>query len=467
MSPDPVARPDLVVVGGGVTGLASAWEALRLDRTVTVLEAGERTGGKLVTSDLVVDGSVLRIDEGADAFLARVPDAVGLCTELGLDDELVSPATGRAHVWHDGALRPLPDHHVLGVPLDAEDAAATGLLSTEAVEMVRTEPDRPAPATVDDVSVAGFVSGRVGREVVDRLVGPLVGGISAGDVDRLSLSAVTPQLAEAARRGGSLLDALRDQRAAVDVDAPVFRTLRGGTARLVDALTDRLLRSGAQVVTSAPATEVVVHGDDGVTVHGDLGSVRASAAVLATPAATAAELLRTASPDAAAELRSIPTTSVVLVTFVHDRDDVPGPLDGSGFLVPRDAGLCLTAASWGSSKWTHWDDGRHVVLRVSAGHHGDTRVDDLDDEQVVGLLREDLRTTMGILAEPRAVRVSRWTDAFPQYEVGHLDKLDRIDAALRRDAPAVRLAGMSYRGIGIPAGIRSGRQAARELLTPR
>jgi oxygen-dependent protoporphyrinogen oxidase len=465
VSPDPAV--DLVVVGGGVAGLAAAWEAVQLGASVTVLEAAERIGGKLVTSDLHVDGSVLRIDEGADAFLARVPDAVGLCRELGLDDEFVTPATGRAHVWFDGALRPLPEHHVLGVPLDADEVAATGLLSAAAVERLRTEPEHPGAPPVGDVSVGDHLGERLGREVVDHLVGPLVGGISAGDVDRLSLEAVTPQLNEAARRGGSLLRSLLEQRAASDQESPVFHGLRGGSARLVEVLSERLTGAGARLETSVDVRDVSFDDDGRASIRTDGRSIDADGVVLATPAAVAAGLLDRLSPQAAEELRSIPTTSVALVTLVYDRSDVPGPLDGSGFLVPRSAGLFLTAASWGSNKWAHWDDGRHVVLRASAGHRNDGRVDDLDDGAVAALLRADLATTMGIVAEPRATRVSRWTDAFPQYEVGHLERLERIDAALHRDAPRVRLAGMSYRGVGIPASIRSGRTAARSLLTTR
>lgn len=465
MSPDPAV--DLVVVGGGVAGLAAAWEAVQLGASVTVLEAAERIGGKLVTSDLHVDGSVLRIDEGADAFLARVPDAVGLCRELGLDDEFVTPATGRAHVWFDGALRPLPEHHVLGVPLDADEVAATGLLSAAAVERLRTEPEHPGAPPVGDVSVGDHLGERLGREVVDHLVGPLVGGISAGDVDRLSLEAVTPQLNEAARRGGSLLRSLLEQRAASDQESPVFHGLRGGSARLVEVLSERLTGAGARLETSVDVRDVSFDDDGRASIRTDGRSIDADGVVLATPAAVAAGLLDRLSPQAAEELRSILTTSVALVTLVYDRSDVPGPLDGSGFLVPRSAGLFLTAASWGSNKWAHWDDGRHVVLRASAGHRNDGRVDDLDDGAVAALLRADLATTMGIVAEPRATRVSRWTDAFPQYEVGHLERLERIDAALHRNAPRVRLAGMSYRGVGIPASIRSGRTAARSLLTTR
>ncbi len=465
MSPDPAV--DLVVVGGGVAGLAAAWEAVQLGASVTVLEAAERIGGKLVTSDLHVDGSVLRIDEGADAFLARVPDAVGLCRELGLDDEFVTPATGRAHVWFDGALRPLPEHHVLGVPLDADEVAATGLLSAAAVERLRTEPEHPGAPPVGDVSVGDHLGERLGREVVDHLVGPLVGGISAGDVDRLSLEAVTPQLNEAARRGGSQLRSRLRPRAASDQESPVFHGLRGGSARLVEVLSERLTGAGARLETSVDVRDVSFDDDGRASIRTDGRSIDADGVVLATPAAVAAGLLDRLSPQAAEELRSILTTSVALVTLVYDRSDVPGPLDGSGFLVPRSAGLFLTAASWGSNKWAHWDDGRHVVLRASAGHRNDGRVDVLDDGAVAALLRADLATTMGIVAEPRATRVSRWTDAFPQYEVGHLERLERIDAALHRDAPRVRLAGMSYRGVGIPASIRSGRTAARSLLTTR
>ena len=465
MNPDPTV--DLVVVGGGIAGLAAAWEAVQVGASVTVLEATDRTGGKLVTSEIHVDGSVLRIDEGADAFLARVPDAVGLCRELDLGDEFVTPATGRAHVWFDGALRPLPDRHVLGVPLDADEAAATGLLSADAVERLRNEPAQDGTPPVGDVSIGGHLGERLGREIVDHLVGPLVGGISAGDVDRLSLQAVTPQLADAARHGGSLLGALLDQRAAGGEDTPVFQGLRGGSARLVEALATRLTAAGARVETSTEVRELSVDPAGRPAVRSADRSVVGDGVVLATPAAVSADLLGRLSPGAAEELRAIPTTSVVLVTLVYDRDDVPGPLDGSGFLVPRDAGLFLTAASWGSTKWAHWDDGRHVVLRVSAGHRRDGRVDELDDDGIVELLQADLTTTMGIDAAPRAIRVSRWTDAFPQYEVGHLERLERIEAALHRDAPRVRLAGMSYRGVGIPASIRSGRTAARSLLTPR
>lgn len=463
---DQPADVDLVVVGGGITGLAAAWEAVRTGATVAVVEAGDRFGGKIRTSAVALADGEIPIDEGADAFLARVPGAVELCGELGLDDEFVEPATGRARVWVHGELRAFPEHHVLGVPVDADDLERTGILSAASVDTVRRELDRTGGGPTEDVAIGAYLADHFDRELVDHLVGPLIGGINAGDVHRLSLEAVTPQLADAARDGGSLVRALSERRSDAAEDRPVFRGLRGGTGTLIDALVDALVEHGVTLVRNAPVTDLRATDDSAVVITPDV-TFRSSGVVLAVPADAAASLLRSSSPTAAADLDTIEYTSVTLVTFVFRRDDVPGPLDGSGFLVPRDAGLFLTAASWGSSKWAHWDDGRHVVLRVSAGHTDDDRVDRLDDDEVVRLLLADLRTTMGIVAAPVTTRVSPWRRGFAQYDVGHPARVGRIEGALAADVPRVRVAGAAYRGLGIPACITQGRRAARDLLGTR
>lgn len=477
----------LVVVGGGITGLAAAWEAVQHPRVeVIVVEADERLGGKIRTSavgdgvgavgDLAVsDGaaSEMVIDEGADAFLARVPDAVELCRELGLEDELTQPAVGRAQVFVDGELRFLPTDTVLGVPLDFDALAASGLVSAAGVELARAEVTRDWSAPEGDVSIGAFLTERYGREVVEHVVGPLIGGINAGDVDRLSLAAVTPQLADAARDGGSLTEALRRRAPATPSTAPVFHALLGGTERLIDALSDALRARGVTIETGvrvlgATASQGAVHVD--VERRDDAGGTSTTSTlttddlVLCTSARTSAGVLRGSSPDTAEALERITYSSPTLVTFVFDRGDLPGALDASGFLVPRDAGLLLTAASVGSSKWAHWDDGRHVVLRVSAGHAGDERGIELSDHDLVAGLRDDLRTTLGVTAAPFAARISRYPEGFAQYEVGHLDRVAGLEASLARDVPQIRLAGASYRGLGIPACVRQGREAARHLL---
>lgn len=460
-------RRTLAVVGGGITGLAAAWEAsAHPDVEVVVLESTPRLGGKISTSALDLPTGPLVVDEGADAFLARVPDAVRLCEELDLHDELTEPRTGRARVWVGGRLRWFPEPHVLGVPLDLDDLARTGILSDEGLAVVAAEVERDDPPLGTDVAIGGFLATRFGRELVDHVVGPLVGGINAGDVDELSIRAVTPQLAEAAEDGGSLTIALRRRRAAAPPSGPVFRGLRSGTEHLVETLAGALRDKGVTIRTGVEVTELLAH-HDGLEVRSRGGTVRAQGVVLATPAPVAARLLRPLCASAAAALGGIDHVPVSFVTLGFHRADVRPPLDASGFLVPRDAGLLLTAVSWGSAKWAHWDDGHHVILRAAAGHRHDRRPDLLDDGELVEALREDLRTTMGIAAAPVAARVTRWSPGFAQYTVGHLDRVAAIAEAVAREVPALRLAGADLGGLGLPACIRQGRDAARDLLSRR
>lgn len=457
----------LVVVGGGIAGLAAAWEASATPGVrVTVLEASDRTGGKIRTSEVTLDdGTTMTIDEGADAFLARVPDAVQLCHELGLGDELTQPAIGRAKVFVDGELRFLPEDTVLGVPTDMSSLADAGLLSPEGLAAATAELDRTGPATEADVAIGPFLAEHYGTELVDRVVGPLIGGINAGDVDELSLAAVTPQLAEAAADGGSLSVALAERRRAVPLTGPVFHAVRGGSGRLIEVLVEALVARGVEVRTTAPV-EHLRRTDAGweLRVRGDAAPIDADLVVLTTPAPDTAELLAVDCPAASQELAAMTHSACALVTLVYRAEDVPTELDASGFLVPRSEGLFLTAASWGSSKWAHWNDGRHVVLRVSAGRTGDERQAGMDDASLVAALREDLATTMGITAAPVGTRVARWALGFTQYTVGHLERVDRIDAALADGCPGLAVAGAAYRGLGLPACIRQGREAARRLV---
>ncbi len=473
--------PRLVIIGGGVTGLAAAWEASRRGVSVTVLEASTRFGGKVRTSALDLPTGPLVVDEGADNFLARVPDAVELCVELGLGDQLTQPAVGRAAVWSAGALRPYPARHVLGVPLDVDDLAATGMVSDAALQRVAEEPERFAgtDAPGADVSIGTHLRDRLGDEVVDHVVGPLVGGINAGDIDELSLRAVTPQLAAAVADGGSLIDALRRRVDGAPTQGPVFRALIGGTETLVDELVDQLRARGAELRTDTTVTAIrpTARGrrsDDGsesgsgqvpcVVALADGTTIDADAVVLAVPAPVGAEVLVEASPRTAAELRRIVHVPVAFTTFALPRHLVALPDDLSGVLVPRDAGRLMTAVSFGSNKWPQWDDGTHVILRVAAGHRHDDRPSSLDDDELITALQAEMSEVLGISATPVAARVTRWSPGFAQYAVGHLELLERTRSALDDDLPAVRLAGADLGGLGIPACIAQGRTAVRDLL---
>jgi oxygen-dependent protoporphyrinogen oxidase len=458
---------DLAVVGGGITGLAAAWEAWRRGARVVVLEAGTALGGKLRTSPL----AGVALDESADAFLARVPEAVTLCAELGLEAELVSPGTGTAYVWWDGALRRLPGDQLLGVPTDLDAVAASGLLSAAGVERAARDltlgDDRPA----GDESVGSLVRRRLGDEVLDRLVAPLVGSIYAGDCDRLSLQVSAAQLAAARDRDPddpSLIRAAAALRAqAVDTGRPVFLAPAGGMGRLVGALADRLgdvVRTGAAV-----AGLTVAGGGGGWRLHLTPGTaVDARGVVLATPAFVTAPLLAGLAPEAAAVLGGIDHASVALIALAVPRTGVDRPLDGSGYLVPRSAGLALTACSWVSSKWPHLGtDPGTVLLRASVGRDGDETALGLDDDTLLALVLAELRTTMGLAAAPDEVRISRWPRSFPQPRPGHLAAVARAEADVARRCPGLAVTGAWAAGVGVPACIRGGRAATVRALGAR
>jgi oxygen-dependent protoporphyrinogen oxidase len=467
---------DLAVVGGGVSGLAAAWEAHRRGARVVVLDAAERPGGSLRTSPL---GSV-PVDEAADAFLARVPEAVELCEELGLAGELVSPATGAAHVWWDGALRRLPAEQLLGVPTDLDALAASGVLSPAGVERARQDLILPDDRPAGDESVGSLVRRRLGDEVLDRLVGPLVGSIYAGDCDRLSLEVSAAQLAAARDldpADPSLVRAAVALRSrAVDTGRPVFLAPAGGMGRLVGALHDAL---GDSVVTGHAVTAVEPEGNGWRLAADDSGvrswrkttrtnasvDVTADAVVFATPAHVTAPLLRPLAPVAASILAGVEAASVALIALAVPAAGIDRELDGSGFLVPHAAGLLLTACSWVTSKWPHLAvDPDTALLRASVGRDGDDRAVTLDDEALVSGVLDDLATTMGLKAAPTEVRISRWPRSFPQPRPGHLAAVAAAEAALASRSPRLAVAGAWARGVGVPACIRGARAAAARAL---
>ena len=447
----------VVVAGGGITGLVAARDAVLAGATVTVVEPGP-LGGKVRSGPF--DGGLL--DEAADAFLARVPEGVELCRQLGLDGDLVSPALRRAYVWSRGALRLIPEAQVLGVPTDLDELAASEILSAGGLARVRQEGTTPLEPPTDDVTIGSLMRERLGDEAAERLVDPLVGGINAGDTDELSLAATVPQLDAAARSGHqSLIEACQAQRAAVtDRSAPVFFAPRAGMGALIDSLVDDLRARDVRIVADA----VVALEREGVSWRVRLASgvsMSAGGVVLALPAAPAAEVLRPHAARAATLLAAIPYTSVALVALAVPRAAVERQLDGSGFLVPRVEGRTITACSWTSAKWPHLTGAGTTWLRASVGRDGAAAALTLSDDALVEAVLADLGDTMALRGRPNEVRLTRWTASFPQYRPGHLERVDALEDDL---APAVVAAGAALRGLGVPACIRQGKSAARRVL---
>lgn len=446
----------VTVVGGGITGLAAAWELVSNGAEVTLVESGLRLGGKIVTEDI----GRRAVDVGPDAFIARLPDAVALCHELGLTEEMVGVATDSAWLWTRGRLRPLPAGTVLGAPAGLGAllrAGRSGVVSPAGVARASLDLVLPRRDLGQDPTVGDLITARFGREVHERLVDPLVGGIHAGPSGLLSAQAVVPQLAAAGSHRSLLLGLGRGMASAPPpAPSPIFVSLRGGMSRLVTRLEESLRDRGARIKLGhqADSADLVAASEEG-------------GVIVTTPAPAAAALLAGASPETATELAAVAHASVALVVLTYAADAFPSgsPPPGSGFLVPQAERRLMTACSFGSSKWPHWANEGEVVLRVSAGRWGDDRAVRFDDERLVGRLQRELVEALDLRDGPLASHVRRWPQAFPQYGAGHLDRVARIEAALARDLPHVLVAGAAYRGVGIPACIAQGRAAARRALT--
>ncbi|TAL13075.1 MAG: protoporphyrinogen oxidase [Frankiales bacterium] len=445
----------VAVVGGGITGLAAAYDAVQAGARVTVLEASGRLGGKLAVSEV---GGVA-VDEGAESLLTRAPDGVGLLRELGLGDELVEPATAAASVWSRGAFRPLPTRTLLGLPTDLAALARSGVLSPRGLARVPLDLVLPGPRVTEDLTVGELVGRRLGREVVERLVDPLLGGVYAGHADRLSVRATLPQLVPHLAGQRSLLRAARAALPAATTAGPPFATLPGGLGRLPEVLAaaaaaEVRLRTTVRELTRTPTGWRLTTGS---AAHPQ--SLDVDAVVLAVPATPAARLLAGLLPTAAAELAGLDYASVALVTLVLD---APVGGAGSGFLVPAVEGRTTKAVTWSSRKWPHLPQ-RPFVLRGSVGRAGETADLQRSDEELVELVRRDLEALTGPLPRVLDTRVSRWGGSLPQYAVGHLDLVRRVREGVARH-PRLAVAGAAYDGVGIPVCIRSGRGAARAVL---
>jgi oxygen-dependent protoporphyrinogen oxidase len=438
----------VAVVGGGITGLAAAHALLGADDApeVVVFESDQRVGGKLHTSPFAGHPA---IDEGPDAFLARLPWGTALARTVGLGEQLVSPAAGKAAVWWN-ELHDIPQGLLLGMPTDVMALAKSKLISWPGKIRAATEPFRPRTSLAPD-SLGAYVRTRFGAEVHVRLVDPLVGSIYAADTDRFSLAAVA-QIADLAATHRSILVAGRKMPAPSPTAGPVFYAPADGMGALATRTAAAATDLGAHIRLGTPATALERDADawrvNGESFH---------AVLLASPAAASATLLRPVSPDTATSLAAIPSADVAMVTLAVPSGDWPDRLRAlSGYLVPKPMQRLVTAVSFGSQKWPHWAAPEHVVLRISLGRDG-LAVLHLSDDQLLTAAIDDVSRHLGHALQPTHTRVSRWAGAFPQYRPHHAERVAAMQAAL----PAgLAVAGASYHGIGVPACINSAQKAA-------
>ena len=450
----------VVVVGAGITGLTAAYTIASRDpdAKVTVLESKSRFGGNIRTTPFA---GLPAIDEGPDAFLVRIPFAMQLAAELGFaSDDLTAPATGSAYVWHR-KMHAIPSGLMLGVPGEIMPIAKSGLLSPLGKLRAGIEPFLPRTDARD--SIGALIRGRFGNEVHERLVDPLIGSIYASDTDHISIKSV-PQLAALADGERSLLLAVRkQQRNSVPTagqPASVFATPRDGVGALIDALVAKCATLGVSILTDSPVESI----DRGYVVHAGPMSHDADAVIIASPAAASAKMLAEIDPFTASELANWDHVGVVIVTLRVDNNQFPSRYTGSGYLVPKSDQNKVTAVSFASNKWAHWQptDGSRI-MRVSLGQDGNP-VGDMDDDTIMETVLSDLKRHLNVAFAPSEIRISRWDNAFPQYRPGHFDRVDAIERSLAASSPGLSLAGASHRGIGIPACVHQARIAAEKTL---
>jgi protoporphyrinogen/coproporphyrinogen III oxidase len=436
----------LLIVGGGITGLSAAWNAMRSgarDLEITVVEREDRLGGKIRTD--FVQGCLL--EQGPDSFLTSRPEALLLCEELGIDGRLQPrlPRSVPSYIAHQHVLSPLPEGFSVALPMDTAALAVSPLLSEAGRRRALKEPALPAWSGGDDESVASFMVRKFGEEAYELLVEPLVGGIHAGDASLLSVQATLPR-----RPTGGV------------GKRPQFLTLPGGMVEMIAALEERL--SGVRIVRGTGVDAVRRRGNGCIAELSDGDKVEADALILALPAHEAARLTEPLHMELSELIRLIPSASTVVIHMAWPRDNVPHPLDGYGYLIPSVERSDLVACTWTSQKWENRAPEGTVLVRLFAGRFGRRDLLGTRDEELFSLARAEVQATLGIRSAPQLELIHRWGKGMPQYTVGHLGRVEDIRARAA-DLPGIFLAGAAFDGVGIPQCVASGASAAASAVT--
>jgi len=459
----------IAIIGGGISGLSAAYTLEEKRRAgveveYVLYEASSRFGGVLVTDR--VDGCIL--EAGADSFLTEKPWAIELCKKLGLGDQLIgsNDAERKTYIVVRGKLVEMPDGLMFMVPTKLAPTVLSPLFSWGTKLRMAREWFHPPHKANGDETVAAFVERHYGAEMVDRLADPLLSGVYGGEASQLSVRAVLPRFAEMEAKHGSLGRAMLAARGAIarasqGAPPPLFTSLKDGMQQMVDALLGVLdresLRSGANVQAVSPEA-------GGWVVSAGLGSDEFDAVILALPTRTAGALLLRSGKELASELAGIDYSSSVTVALGYDKQVRESLPPGFGFLVPRREGKRMLAATFVHNKFPHRAPADRAIVRCFLGGARGEQTLALPDDEILRIVRKELDQILHLSAEPLFARVFKWRGAMAQYGVGHLERLQRIEA-LRQKLPGLALAGNGYSGIGVPDCVRSGTTAVEETLS--
>lgn len=450
-------RPTVAVVGGGVSGLICARRLSQQGIHVTLFEAEPMLGGEIRTSTFVGHP----IDMGAEAVHVSAPGMKELITELGLSDELITSNPGMSWLWTRRGLRRLPAGVGPSGPRRLRPVIGAGVMSMRGLVRAGFEPLVPRRIPPADIGVGEYVSQRFGREVVERFVDPVLGSLHAGNVYKLSLRAITPELSTIADSGASIMLSRRGQKSGPPLS---FATWAGGLSTLVNRL---LTGTDVEVKTSTPVDSIRILPNGRFQIQGLGGkTMEVDGVVLAVPARIAAQIIRPLSQKVANILEQIRYASVATALVAYPLEAVKGvrALNGTGLLVPSTRGRLLKAATFLTTKWSHLADPNYFLMRLSCGRADEREIEKLEDSELVARLHRDLVDATGISVEPIHSYVHRWPHAIPQLEIGHLGLVAKVREELDH-YPGIMLAGSSYDGLGIATCLRSGERAAALCLS--
>jgi oxygen-dependent protoporphyrinogen oxidase len=456
----------IAIVGGGISGLAAAFALEERRRAgdsleYAVYESGPRFGGVLATDQ--VDGCL--VEAGPDSFLTEKPWAADLCRRLGIEDQLIGSNDGgrKTYILVKGKLTPMPDGLMFMVPTRLAPTLLSTLFSPATKFRMMREWRFSPRHSRNDESVAALVERHYGAEMVERLADPLLSGVYGGEAAQLSVRAVLPRFVEMESKYGSLgrgMLAARKNVKTVQSALPIFSSLKGGMQQLAEALVARLPVDVLRVISPVQAVQ---KQDWGWVVSAGYASDQFDAVIVATSATAAAPLFEITSAELASELKAIPYSSSMTVALGFDKEVRAALPAGFGFLVPRSEGKRMLAATFVHNKFSHRAPEDRALIRCFLGGTRDEAVLQLPDDEILGIVREELRQILGVNAEPVFTRIYRWRGAMAQYIVGHLERVQRIESLLKQ-LPGVALAGNAYRGIGVPDCVRSGEEAAQQVL---
>lgn len=466
----------VIVIGGGIAGLSAAYRLLdkaqkeQRQLAITVIEAGDRWGGKITTERK--DGFV--IEGGPDTFLSTKPWGVDLCRDLGLEERLhgTNPANRNTYVLNSGQLRSLPEGLMMMIPTQFAPMVKTSLLTWPEKARMGLDFFIPAHPLNGDESLGEFVSRRLGRAAYEKLIEPLMSGIYAGDGDQLSLRSTFPYLRDLELKYGGLVKgaiAARQQRMKASPGGSawksIFLTPTSGLAEIVEALEAKLKENHAKLLLKTRVISISIGETGTYIVNTDSrGDLVANGIVLASPAYASGEILSGIAPKLSTELMAIPYVSTATISLAYRESDLPKPLNGYGYVIPRREGRPALACTWTSTKFPHRAPEGHALLRVFVGRAGQEEDLSWNRDDLLSIARSELRQTLGIKTDALIESVFIWEKAMPQYNLGHPERLKRINEQIG-EFPGLALAGNGYQGIGIPDCIYSGTLAADQVLS--